>query len=124
MGLAGAGGIGFALGAHFAPGSAALRSALKSVRNQNHFLEEKVGELSAAGSLPSAGAESPSLDFDTIGSILQGGDWKALIPIVLKNPGLLKVGLEAIQGKVGEGQAKPGTDAAGKPAAPAGANYI
>lgn len=113
MGLAGAGGIGFALGAHFAPGSAALRSALKSVRNQNHHLEGQILDLQNAAPTAGGAVTGGGADFAAIGEILAGGDWKALIPIVLKNPGLIKVGLEAIQGKIGQ-------DPSQKPAAPAG----
>jgi len=114
MGLAvgGAAALGFGLGAHFAPGTTALRNALKSVRNQNHHLEGRVAELMSTDAEAAAPA-SGSTDLGALAAALTSGefDLKTIVPLVLKNPELLKVGLAAIQGRVGEGAA-PGGGAA------------
>ena len=112
MGIAGAAGMGFALGAHFAPGSSALRNAVRSLRQQNHQLERQILE-GAEPAEPAGGGT----DLSMLSALLtEGGiDWKALIPIVLRNPDLLKVGIQAIQAKGGGGE--PGATA---PAGPAG----
>lgn len=116
-------GSGFTLGAHFNPGARALQNACRSLRQQNHQLQQELADMQAPAP---GGSQVDGGGLGGIAEILSSGDvdLKSLLALVAKNPSLLKIGIQAIMGSQGGQAGAAAQPTGGAPRPPPGATVI